>query len=328
MVTFTVNDAAGYYILGAGPSVTKAIAQGTPGGSTGYFFTSSTIYNASMFGLRDVGGDWLGTLFYGRTTIDADGQAGFIPDAQIEGEVRGLTVDAFALRYVTSHASSQALTHAIFAGDDTLISNRVGGLLAGRGGDDLIIGVAGAACDLEGGGGDDVLHSFAGDLSSHAVSGDGGDDFIFMSDALLRAKGGGGVDTFFFERVPASPSDVDYIYSFQSDDRFQFDPGEFSALAGGFTADNFIHARAAADADDFIVFFQGYLYYDPDGNGPEAQIALALLDEVSRPVRWQNIFVSDVVPVAGDPGSATTPAHHEAHAWQIHAGLHATGLLP
>lgn len=139
MVMFPVNDGAGSYDLGAAPPVTKVVTQVASDGQTDYFFTSTTIYNASMFALRDPSHDWLGTLFFGRSTIGPDGMIGFIPNAQIGGIVGGVSADAFALRSVTNHRSNDGLQLALFAGNDTLIGSSRGNALEGEAGDDVII---------------------------------------------------------------------------------------------------------------------------------------------------------------------------------------------
>jgi hypothetical protein len=339
MVMYTVNYAAGKYSLVDTPTVTKVLTQVPPGGQTDYFFTSTNIYNATMFALQQPSGDWLGTLFYGRAVIGADGQVGFLPDAQIEGSVQGMSVDAFATSYVAENGSSDGLRQALFAGDDTLINNAFGGSLNGEAGNDVILG--GGSSDggsgddvilggsfLSGGSGDDILRTFADDADSASIYGGTGNDFIFMNGPNeVLAFGSNGIDTFFFDGFPPKYR-LSSVADFKSTDRLQLDPNAYASLANGFSSDNFALDSQARDKDDFLILYTvrrrpAVLFYDPDGSGGEAQVAIASFSPKAR-VTWESILVSDETPATGGFATPGPSSHHESHPWAIHA----TGLLP
>ena len=330
MVMYTVNYAAGAYTLSDTPPVTKTITQVPAGGQTDYFFTSTNIYNATMFALQQPGGEWLGTLFYGRTTIGADGQIGFLPDAQVEGSVGGMSVDAFAANYMAEHGSDLGLRVALFAGDDALIGNGRGGELDGEAGNDVIIGDSRLDQGyqiISGGSGDDIMRVLGDDKSGATINGGSGDDFVFMSGARIDASGGKGIDTFFFDSI-VSPNYTDSIAHIKDNDLIQLDPNTFDSLSAGFSSDNFVIGSQAQDADDYLIFRSikhsySYLFYDPDGNGPQAQVAIAFFPRGAA-LTWENIVVSHNTPAAGDSSGANFSLQHEPHAFAVHA----TGLLP
>jgi hypothetical protein len=49
------------------------------------------------------------------------------------------------------------------------------------------------------------------------------------------------------------------------------------AATGAITADNLVTGPAALDANDFLVYNAGTLYYDADGSGAGAAVAIATL---------------------------------------------------
>jgi Ca2+-binding RTX toxin-like protein len=131
--------------------------------------------------------------------------------------------------------------------------------LYGRAGNDRLTGGAGAD-RLDGGGGNDRL-----------VGGTGRDTLI----------GGLGNDTFVFATAPVV-GEADVVRDFVSaDDTFQIRRAVFAEVGrtGRLAADAFHLGSRAADAEDRIIYHKatGVLYYDPDGTGPEAQIAIAVL---------------------------------------------------
>jgi Ca2+-binding RTX toxin-like protein len=117
--------------------------------------------------------------------------------------------------------------------------------LSGRGGDD----------DLRGGAGDDVLTGGAG------------------ADIL---RGGAGSDAFRFLSADGS---VDEISNFGIEsDVIQLDASGFSSLIEGtVSADNFTTGAAAQDADDYLIYDGTTLFYDADGNGAGAAVAIATI---------------------------------------------------
>lgn len=139
-----------------------------------------------------------------------------------------------------------------------LIDGRKGNdKLDGRGGDDTILGGPGKD-KIKGGKGNDVI--------------DGGPG----ADIL---KGGPGQDSFIFGKLGA----VDKIKDFNPfDDTIVLQRSTFSKFSAGheYVLDTqFVVGPAAVDADDFLIydFNTGELFYDPDGNGPIAQLKFVKL---------------------------------------------------
>ena len=126
----------------------------------------------------------------------------------------------------------------------------------------------------------DVLLGFKG---NDAVVGNEGNDFLYGragNDVLI---GGSGKDGFVFENLQGG---VDVVYDFNiKDDMIWFSKIGFSAFAtnavGRAIQTNQFASSASAikglDADDRIIHntTSGALYYDSDGNGPNAAIQIA-----------------------------------------------------
>ena len=148
-----------------------------------------------------------------------------------------------------------------YAGIENLRGSGAGDELRGDGGDNQLDGLAGDDL-LIGRDGDDRLRGASGDDT--LVGGNGNDTLI----------GGGGADDFRFD-TPLEARDT--ITDFEIDiDRIVLDSASFSALsAGALSVDNFRIGSNAVDADDFIIYDHGSLYYDSDGNGVKAQIQIA-----------------------------------------------------
>ena len=149
----------------------------------------------------------------------------------------------------------------VSAGLVNLAGNSLGNVLTGGGGSNLITG-GGGADTLSGGTGDDTL------------SGGTGAD---------RLTGGAGYDVFRFDSLPDAGADL--ITDFAAGvDKIQLSKAVFAGLAGAATGALGLSlfwsgagVTAAHDADDRLVYdtTTGTLYYDPDGLGGAAAIALA-----------------------------------------------------
>ncbi len=101
-----------------------------------------------------------------------------------------------------------------------------------------------------------------------------GDDIIAGGRGNDTLSGGAGTDTFVFDTVPGK-GNIDLIADF-ANDRIHLDPKAFAALKKGFTAEN-LAIGTAQDANDFITYRDGILYYDPDGSGTKAAVAIVQL---------------------------------------------------
>lgn len=139
-------------------------------------------------------------------------------------------------------------------------------LIDGRKGDDK----------LDGRGGDDTILGGAG---KDKIKGGLGNDTIDGGPGADVLKGGPGQDSFLFGRLGF----IDKIKDFDPfDDTLVLPRSTFSKFSAGHeyvTSSQFVIGNAAADADDFLIynFDTGALFYDPDGNGPIAQVQFAEL---------------------------------------------------
>lgn len=135
-------------------------------------------------------------------------------------------------------------------GNDTLIGNSADNFLYGYSGNDTINGGAGND-QIEGGQGSDIL------------------------------IGGAGADTFLFRSQFDNTADIIRDFNSSENDSIHLAQSIFSSLSLGALPDSqFIIGEAAADADDFIIFNSStqQLFYDSDGNGSNAAVHIATLE--------------------------------------------------
>src|SRR5205085_12515189 len=165
------------------------------------------------------------------------------------------------------------------AGDDLANS------IDGTAGADLIQGFGGNDALFGGGGADRVL----GGAGNDTVSGNNGNDWVEGGAGNDTISGGSGQDSFAFhefDTTSAANADV-WNDCAPTWDTIQLDkagPAGFSAIGatGRFASgDARFYAAAGAtsghDADDRIIYdaTSGRLYYDDDGNGPDAPHLIA-----------------------------------------------------
>ena len=138
--------------------------------------------------------------------------------------------------------------------NDVLRGDGIGNILEGSEGRDFLSG-RGGDDDLRGGAGDDVLTGGAG------------------ADIL---RGGAGSDAFRFLSADGS---VDEISNFGVEsDVIQLDASGFSSLnEGTVSTDSFTTGAAAQDANDYLIYDGTTLFYDSDGNGAGAAVAIATI---------------------------------------------------
>ena len=162
--------------------------------------------------------------------------------------------------------------------------------LHGSGGDDSLNGGGGNDL-LFGGHGDDTLvggwnysfqdqDSLFGGLGNDRISDGKGNDLLSGGQGSDVLTGGEGVDSFLFDTAPRA-SEVDTITDFAHEqDLVLLLAAAFPGLTPGpLSADIFVQARHAQDADDHLIWHRatGLLCYDPDGSGAQAEVAIAQL---------------------------------------------------
>lgn len=147
---------------------------------------------------------------------------------------------------------------------------------------------------IQSGAGDDMIDMTSDIYMYGSVSLDGGqgDDFLWANagdDVLIGGAGmdqlwgGPGKDSFVLNYL-----DKDTICDFRSGtDRLLLDRTVFTRLGADVTK-NFAGSRLSQDADDYLVYNQGTLYYDKDANGPD--IGIALVGLIGSP----QFYVSDI----------------------------------
>ena len=98
------------------------------------------------------------------------------------------------------------------------------------------------------------------------------------ADLLVGGRGG---DTFVFSTAPGA-GNLDRIADFAAEDTIRLSKSVFAALAPGQFAESAFKSldTAKIDADDRILYRQttGELFYDADGSGKGAAVAIAVLD--------------------------------------------------
>ncbi len=146
------------------------------------------------------------------------------------------------------------------------------GIRSGNG-NDFVFGGAGHEM-IFGDAGNDRLFGEAGNDS---VNGGDGDDLIFGGAGRDTLTGGAGKDSFYFNS--AFDGTTDTITDFNvSDDKIVLDTSIYTALAGKtLTSSMFRSGSVAKDSNDYLFYNNGTLYYDADGSGKGAAVAIATL---------------------------------------------------
>ena len=168
------------------------------------------------------------------------------------------------------------------AGNDTITGGGGANLLQGDAGNDVIVGNGGSDV-LKGGSGNDRLY---GGASNDTLAGGSGTDRLAGGKGIDLLTGGPGADRFVFDTAPASGNrDTITDFSHAEGDSILLSLASMPGLhaTGALAADAFYAApgaTAAHDAGDRVVYDSnsGVLYYDADGSGGAAAVALALLN--------------------------------------------------
>ncbi|MEM1345618.1 MAG: proprotein convertase P-domain-containing protein [Pseudomonadota bacterium] len=174
------------------------------------------------------------------------------------------------------------------AGNDRLDGGPQPDTLDAGAGDDTVLGGPGADVIILGAGHDrfeDDLQSgpngadtVFGGIGNDTLVGGGGNDRLSggaLNDTLV---GGDGADTFVFENPVAGGVDrlVDFVPGV---DTIALNDMSFDALPDTIAPANLRVGAIAQDADDFLLYGAGQLFYDADANGPGAAVRIAILDD-------------------------------------------------
>jgi hypothetical protein len=184
--------------------------------------------------------------------------------------------------------------------------------LDGRAGDDYLYGGKGKDSlkgslgldTLQGDSGNDTLYGGAGDDSlkggggNDKLMGGAGGDWLAGGPGKDSLYGGAGRDVSVFDSKRSAKTNVDTLRDFSHrDDSIHLDDAIFKGIGKGFAAkpgkllkDAFHAGKAAADAEDRILYDRatGWLSYDPDGTGTAEAIRFAVLSR--KPALAANDF--------------------------------------
>jgi serralysin len=133
--------------------------------------------------------------------------------------------------------------------------------------------------------------SLNGSDGSDTLAGRGGNDFLVGGDGVDSLSGGTGSDAFAFESVGLG----DHIKDFERGDKIWLVSADFGKLPTGRIANqNFVIGNKALDSNDFFLFRTSdkTLWYDSDGNGTNAAVLVADLDN------GYNLAAADIVIVS------------------------------
>lgn len=176
------------------------------------------------------------------------------------------------VRATISYALTANVENLVLTGSSALNGqgNALANMITGNGGDNV----------LTGGGGDDVLN---GDWGNDVLNGGDGGDILYGSFGNDVLTGGAGSDAFAFDGsvVTYDQMFVDRITDFTAGlDALALEAFSFDLPEGALQATAFYAGPSAHDADDRIIYNAaiGTLYYDADGSGAFAPIAVATLD--------------------------------------------------
>ena len=165
-----------------------------------------------------------------------------------------------------ANLSTGIATGDTFVSIEQLSGGQVNDDLRGDNGDNLLLGLDG----------NDLLVARDGD---DFVYGNDGDDVLIGQAGADTLIGGAGNDKFRYNRLTDSG---DTIRDFRDGDSFIFDDAGFTSLSRGtLDAGQFVLGAAALDADDYLIYDSGALYYDADGNGGGGQLLVATLSNAA-----------------------------------------------
>ena len=172
-------------------------------------------------------------------------------------------------------------------GDDQLIGGDQADYLLGGNGNDHLFGGDRADRLLGENGNDTLVGGIQSGAKRDVLEGGAGDDRFIGQDQDYFI-GGRGNDVFEFAfAVTYYGSIADFTSHADNSDKLVFDHKVFSALLPGRLEDFQLqvgkpHEARTPDVRLFLVANSNYLYYDPDGNGPEKPELIVQLDNFSK----------------------------------------------
>jgi len=175
-------------------------------------------------------------------------------------------------------AGSGADEIAAGSGNDVINAGDGENSIAAGDGKNKVVSAAGDD-NVTSGSGNDIINTGAGNDNINAgagkdkVNAGAGDDLIGGGEGADRLSGGSGGDIFVFADLAVGGADT--VTDFAEEDLLRFDTSVYTQLLGAGAA-NFAVGKAAADADDFLIFDdkKGQLWYDADGSGSGAAIKI------------------------------------------------------
>lgn len=114
-----------------------------------------------------------------------------------------------------------------------------------------------------------------GNASGNSLLGSDGDNRLDGGVGTDSLTGGEGNDTFAFTSKLGT-GNLDTITDFEGD-TIALSKKIFSAVKSGLSDENFVIGASAVEPDDFLLYNNGTLYYDPDGSGAKAALAFVVL---------------------------------------------------
>lgn len=189
-------------------------------------------------------------------------------------------------------------------------------------GNDVIFG-NGSVYDLSGLDGDDIVLNADNVTGGAAISGGKGNDILFTSNTA-NLSGGEGKDSYVADSRYWNVRDF-----VPGKDRLLFDAAMYPELGDRVTDRNFRIGPTAIDADDRLIINRVNNHYlevfiDPDGSGPQCQIAVGTMDSrkdltahdfriVDANTLIPDIFMGASAKVAAISGSAFATDRPELH---------------
>jgi serralysin len=134
------------------------------------------------------------------------------------------------------------------------------------------------------GAGNALNNALTGNTGNNSLSGGNGNDTLTGGAGNDTLTGGAGLDAFRFSSALNGSSNVDRVADFNAvNDRLELDNSVFTKLTtpDALSASNFRASSTgnAADSNDFVLYDtdSGELFYDADGSGAGAKVAVATL---------------------------------------------------
>ncbi len=125
--------------------------------------------------------------------------------------------------------------------------------------------------------GNGLANAIAGNAGADRLKGKGGKDTISGGDGRDKLWGNAGHDVFVFDSDPGR-ANRDKLKDFRIDrDTILLDESVFASIGGKLGKHEFVVGKHATDSNDYVIYHNGRLYYDPDGRGGAHQQIFAKL---------------------------------------------------